>query len=93
MALSRTPSNLVNEVAKQNRELLTVVGSIIEYYKKSEGISDYTIASRAGCSRSMIYQLRKGTVGYCGISTITKIAASFNCNLLEWLRSVPPQEQ
>ncbi|MEK6616163.1 MAG: helix-turn-helix transcriptional regulator [Bacteroidota bacterium] len=91
MALFRIPSHLVNEVTTQNKEILSVVGHLIEYHKQLEGISDYTIADKAGCSRSMIYQLRKGTVKYCGISTITKIAASFNCNLLDWLRNEPPQ--
>jgi len=89
---SRIPPHLVAEVTKSNHAIIAHVGAFVGYYKRLYGLSDTKIGLRAGCSHVAIIHLRQGKLPHCGISFLSKVALSFGCNLLDWLRSPVPGE-
>lgn len=81
----RCPPNLLDNVSKQNHAIITIVGSHITRLKALNGYSDRYIASLAGCGNVTILAIRHGSIKYCGITLLTKIAAAMGENLLDWL--------
>ena len=73
-------------IIKENRRLLAKLSPLIVHYRNLKGISRSTLASKVGCSVSMIRQLELNLLDYCGLSILSKVALYFDCSLLDWLQ-------
>jgi len=82
---------LLNDINESNKGLISLIGRITQRYMIAEGLSDRKLATRIGCSHTMIFYLRKGALAYCGVSFLSRVALAFNCSLMDWVKSEPPQ--
>ena len=73
-------------IIKENRRLLAKLSPLIVHYRHLKGISRSTLASKVGCSVSMIRQLELNLLDYCGLSILSTVALYFDCSLLDWLQ-------
>lgn len=87
--LITTPS--FDDINRSNQSFLIPFGLNTDYYMRLNGLTDRTLAKRVGCAHSMIFELRKGNVKYCGISLLSRIAIALGFTLGDWLKVEQPE--
>ena len=77
----------------RNKDIIRHVGAFVSHYKRLNSLSYRQVARQVGCGTMTVYYIcNEPRLLYCSISLLTGVAASFGCNLLDWLRSPVPGE-
>ncbi len=68
-----------------NKAIIRILGLHIERLRHEKGLSYETVGKRTGCSDTTVYRICKGTMEFCGISLLSKLALSFGYTLEDLL--------